>query len=96
MYEDVAIEQGLGPMMDALDEVAIEWDLWQSGGNCMVLTVWSLDESGEWGITWDDDVWVLAWYEGGTQADREDDEPYWYMQTTGDVVDAIAAKNEAN
>jgi hypothetical protein len=54
-YDDAcehhARRQGLGPLMDALTEAGdIPWDLWQSGGWTMVLTVpWKGE--GFFGIT---------------------------------------------
>lgn len=84
--------QGLKPMMDALTEKSIEWDLWQSGGFCMVLIV-KQDSSvdgylGDWGITWGgpDDGWIVCWYQGGTDEEQPNDQPTYFLPTTDDVL----------
>jgi hypothetical protein len=48
-YADTARSQGLGPMIDALNEAGVPWDIWQSGGWVMVLTV-KLSEDSFLGI----------------------------------------------
>lgn len=66
--QHAAIRQGLQPVMEALTARGTAWDLWQSGGWTMVLTVAINPEGDFYGITNDgEDCYYIGRFAPGVE-----------------------------
>lgn len=92
--KEAATRQGLDPIVAALQQAGLKVVVEQTGGFCMVATVYV--EGGHWGVTADGTEparpWLLCWYDDDKPDDEwtSEEDAAWYSLSTEQVLDRVA------
>lgn len=83
-YAKAADAQGLTPMIEALRDEGIDYQIEQTGGWCMALVV-PHGHLGNWAIVADGDEWFPGWFPANSWHDGEQ-EPVDFEETSVEEV----------